>query len=186
MTDKQFEAAMRKIRRGDKNGLQDIYEAYIGLIYTIVKDILHSKENAEDVASEFFIRLWDKADSFQSGRGHKAWITTIARNMAVDHLRKYGREEVSEAAGEAAPVCPDHETADQESPVERKVLADVTVKEALAILDESERQIMYRKVLGEMTFREIAQSLQMPMGTVTWKYQNAVKKLRRCGYGTGF
>ncbi len=90
MTDIQFEAAMEKIRSGDKQGLQEIYEEYIGLIYTIVKDVLKSKENAEDVTSDFFIRLWDKADTFQSGRGHKTWITTIARNMEVDYVRKYG------------------------------------------------------------------------------------------------
>lgn len=53
MTDMQFEAAMQKIRSGDKQGLQEIYEEYIGLIYAIVKDVLKSKENAEDVTSDF-------------------------------------------------------------------------------------------------------------------------------------
>lgn len=186
MTDIQFEAAMTKIRRGDKTGLQDIYEAYIGLIYTIVKDILKNKENAEDVASDFFIRLWDKSGSFESGRGHKAWLTTIARNMAVDYLRKYGREEASAFVEEMEPAPSGSGMSGQESPVEREALGNMAVKEALAVLTESERQILYMKVLGEMTFREIAQTLQLPMGTVTWKYQNAVKKLRRCGYGTGF
>ena len=38
------------------------------------------------------------------------------------------------------------------------------------------------KILGEMTFKEIAEVLNIPMGTVTWRYQNAIKKLRRCGY----
>ena len=38
------------------------------------------------------------------------------------------------------------------------------------------------KVLGEMSFREISETLHIPMGTVTWRYQNAIKKLRRCGY----
>ena len=67
MTDMQFETAMQKIRSGDKQGLQEIYEEYIGLIYAIVKDVLKSKENAEDVTSDFFIKLWDRADTFQNG-----------------------------------------------------------------------------------------------------------------------
>ena len=61
MTDKEFEFAMSKIRQGDKQGLQEIYEAYISLIYAIVKDVLQNKESAEDVTSDFFIKLWDKA-----------------------------------------------------------------------------------------------------------------------------
>ena len=57
MTDVQFDAAMGKIRQGDKSGLQEIYEAYITLIYAIIKDVLRNKESAEDVTSDFFIKL---------------------------------------------------------------------------------------------------------------------------------
>lgn len=186
MTDLQFETAMCKIRSGDKQGLQEIYEEYIGLIYAIVKDVLKNKENAEDVTSDFFIRLWDKADTFQSGRGHKTWITTIVRNMAIDYLRKYRKEEVREFLEE-----PDTEDvlkagAAPDSPVEREVLSDMTITEALSGLKENEKQIMNMKILGDMTFQEIAGTLRISIGTVTWRYQNAVKKLRRCGYGTGF
>lgn len=186
MTDIQFETAMQKIRSGDKHGLQEIYEEYIGLIYAIVKDILKSKENAEDVTSDFFIRLWDKADTFQSGRGHKTWITTIARNMAVDYLRKYGKEEVREFMEESEVEEAVKGGAASDSPVEREVLSDMTIAEALSGLKENEKQIMNMKILGEMTFQEIAGTLRISIGTVTWRYQNAVKKLRRCGYGTGF
>lgn len=186
MTDMQFEAAMQKIRSGDKQGLQEIYEEYIGLIYAIVKDVLKSKENAEDVTSDFFIRLWDKADTFQSGRGHKTWITTIARNMAIDYLRKYGKEEIREFSEEPEAEAALGGHAELDSPVEREVLADMTITEALSGLKENEKQIMNMKILGDMTFQEIAGTLRISIGTVTWRYQNAVKKLRMCGYGTGF
>ena len=62
------------------------------------------------------------------------------------------------------------------------MLGNMTVSQALDTLKPAERQIVSLKVLGEMTFKEIARSMQIPMGTVTWKYQNAIKKLRRCGY----
>ncbi|MBO5208884.1 MAG: sigma-70 family RNA polymerase sigma factor [Lachnospiraceae bacterium] len=186
MTDVAFEAAMHRIRQGDKQGLQEIYEAYIGLIYSIVKDVVHNKESAEDITSDFFIKLWDKADLYKSGMGHKTWMTTIARNMAIDYLRKYRREEASELLEEIEPEVFAGQEAESDSPVEQEVIADLTVKEALAKLKENERQIMNMKILGDMTFQEIAQSLSVPIGTVTWRYQNAVKKLRRCGYGTGF
>ena len=186
MTDIQFETAMQKIRAGDKQGLQDIYEEYIGLIYSIVKDVLQSRESAEDVPSDFFIKLWDKADIYQSGRGHKTWITTIARNMAIDYLRKYRKEEANEFLEDMDADSYPGQESEHESPVEQKVIADMTIQEALSGLKEKERQIMNMKIIGEMTFQEIAESLRIPIGTVTWRYQNAVKKIRRCGYGTGF
>lgn len=186
MTDMQFDAAMMKIRQGDKQGLSDIYEAYIGLIYAIVKDILKNKESAEDVTSDFFIKIWDKADDYQAGKGHKTWLTTIARNMAIDYLRKYGKEEANELLDEIEPEDFPGQKRKQESPVEQEVIAAVSIKEALSGLKETERQIMDMKILGEMTFQEIAWALKIPLGTVTWRYRNAVKKLRRCGYGTGF
>lgn len=186
MTDVQFDAAMMKIRQGDKQGLSDIYEAYIGLIYAIVKDVVKNKESAEDVTSDFFIKIWDKADYYQTGKGHKTWMTTIARNMAIDYLRKYRKEEASEILDEIEPEDFPGQEREQDSPVEQEVIADVSIKEALSRLKENERQIINMKVLGEMTFQEISGTLQIPLGTVTWRYRNAVKKLRRCGYGTGF
>ncbi|MCM1251225.1 MAG: sigma-70 family RNA polymerase sigma factor [Clostridium sp.] len=185
MTDIQFDAAIDKIRRGDKQGLLEIYEAYITLIYAIVKDVLRNRESAEDVTSDFFIKLWDKADYYQGGSGHKTWMTTIARNMAIDYLRKYGKEEAREIIEEIEQTPPGQNT-EWESPVEQEVIGDASIEEAFSELKENERQIMNMKILGDMTFQEIARSLQIPLGTVTWRYKNAVKKLRRCGYGTGF
>jgi len=49
-------------------------------------------------------------------------------------------------------------------------------------IKETEREIVHLKVIGEMTFQEIANLLNQPLGTVTWRYQEAIKKLRRCGY----
>lgn len=186
MTDIEFDNAIVQIRQGDKGGLAKIYEAYIGLIYAIVKDVVKDKESAEDVTSDFFIRLWDKADKYQPGHGHKTWITTIARNMAIDHVRKYSKEEVSDFLEELEDTGLKGQDTGSDNPVESQVLGNMTIQEALGLLQEKERQVLNMKILGEMTFQEIADTLKVPMGTVTWRYRNAVNKLRRCGYGTGF
>ncbi|MCH5249957.1 MAG: sigma-70 family RNA polymerase sigma factor [Lachnospiraceae bacterium] len=186
MTDQAFESAMFRIRQGDKQALQEIYEAYIGLIYAIILDVLRNKESAEDVTSDFFIKLWDKADYYKSGGGHKAWMSAIARNMAIDYLRKYRKEEATELLDDIESEEFSGKTVEHDSPVEREVIADVSIKEALSGLKEKERQIINMKILGEMTFQEIAEVLNIPLGTVTWRYRNAVNKLRRYGYETGF
>ncbi|MCM1125806.1 MAG: RNA polymerase sigma factor [Lachnospiraceae bacterium] len=188
MTEHQFEQAVERMVRGDKTGLKEIYENYLGYIYRIIYEIVQSKENAEDIASEFFIKLWDRAEQFKPGGGHKGYLAAMARNMAIDFLRKHKREELTA-------MLQDIESAPEESEkpgrsginrssadVEAEVVQNLSVQEAMALLKPGERQIVSMKVLLGLTFKEIAAIMELPMGTVTWKYQNAIKKLRRCGY----
>lgn len=188
MNERQFENAVARMVQGDKTGLKEIYENYVGYIYRIIYEVLQNKENAEDVTSEFFIRLWDRAEQFKPGNGHKGYLATMARNMAVDFLRKHKREELTALLQDLGEEPEEKEqesrtlTEDKESKVEQQVIESMTIKQALETLKPSERQIVSLKVLGEMTFKEIAAAMDIPMGTVTWKYQNAIKKLRRCGY----
>lgn len=189
MTNQQFEEAVVRMVRGDKSGLRDIYEAYIGYIYRIIFEVLQNKENAEDVTSEFFIKLWDKADAYKPGNGHKAFLTVMARNMAIDFLRKYRKEELTAMMHDIA-IEPEDERLTQkqifsnrvEQSTEEEVIEEVSIREALDILKETERQIVSMKVLGDLTFKEIAEIIGIPMGTVTWRYRTAIEKLRRCGY----
>lgn len=95
MNEQQFENAVARMVQGDKTGLKEIYTSYAGYIYRIIYEVLQNKENAEDVTSEFFIRLWNKAEQFKPGSGHKGYLAAIARNMAVDFLRKHKKEELT-------------------------------------------------------------------------------------------
>lgn len=176
MEEKQFHACMKKIKSGDKSALREIYEAYIGYIYSVVFQVVRNKEDAEDITSEFFIKLWRLADTYRSGKGHKAWLAAIARNMAVDLLRKNKREVLTEDFVDNMP-----ENASEDD-VEGEVVSQMSLKAALETLKPAEREIVNLKIMGEHTFQEIADILGQPMGTVTWRYQNAMKKLRRYGY----
>jgi RNA polymerase sigma factor, sigma-70 family len=194
VSEEQFEKCIDAMVQSDKQGLRQVYEAYAGYIYTIVYGILGNKEHAEDVTSEFFIRLWEKADHYKPGNGHKGYLAAMARNMAIDDLRKYRREELTAAVhgtegrgegndGAGIKGGRRKETEDRTVSVEEEVIGNMALKEALEYLKPAERQIVDMKVLGGLTFKEISKLLSMPMGTVTWKYQNSMKKLRRCGYG---
>ena len=96
MTEAAFDACILAILNGDKQGLRDIYDCYLDYIYRIVYGVVGRKEDAEDITSEFFIKLWQQADKYRRGSGHKAYLATIARNMAIDHMRKYKREILEE------------------------------------------------------------------------------------------
>ena len=56
------------------------------------------------------------------------------------------------------------------------------MEQVLTSLNVKEKEIIHLKIVGELTFKEIAELLHIPIGTVTWNYQNAIKKIRRYGY----
>lgn len=183
MTEEQFNLAMQRIRKKDKSALREVYEAYISFIYHTVFNIVKQKETAEDITSEFFIKLWEKADSYKPGGGHKGYLATIARNMAIDYVRKYQKEVYIETDNEDEDENDNvSKIADNAATPENQVVEELAVNEALSRLKPVYRQIVTMKVLGDMTFKEISQVLNIPMGTVTWNYQDAIKQLRRFGY----
>lgn len=178
MTEREFELACNKIMQGNRDGLKEIYSAYLPFIFAVIHNILKNREDAEDVTTDFFIKLWSLAEKYRGGNGHKGWMATIARNMAIDYYRAHYREipeenEILESAVSDTGATSSHED---------EIVSNQTIEEMLQKLNGGERQIVNMKVLGDMTFKEIAEVLKIPMGTVTWRYQNAIKKLRRCGY----
>lgn len=169
MTDKQFERRISMIQSGDKQGLKEIYAEYGKMIYQCAFQILHNKQDAEDVTSDFFMKLWKIADTYCFGGKHKRWLVTIARNMSLDALKKKSALSLD---SEDVPEQSDGSSA------EETVIGSIAVAEALKRLDDSEREIVNLHIFAEMTFKDIAAVLKKPIGTVTWKYRNAVLKLR--------
>ncbi len=181
MTDNEFQIAMDALVNGDKQGLRRIYDAYMRLIYAVVYDVVKKREDAEDITSEFFIKLIRVASSFKKGSPHKTWLVTIARNMAIDFIRKnnreileYDNENSSEGIIEKAGM--DNET----GCVEDKAILAQDMKKAMESLSAKEKEIVDLKLIGGLKFKEIAQVTGQPIGTVTWLYNQGIIKLRRC------
>lgn len=180
MSEEQFNSCIALIISGDRRGLKEIYEAYLSYIYRIILGVVGRKEDAEDITTEFFIKLFQTADKYKPGTGHKGYMAIIARNMAIDFMRKNKREIL-----ESFTVSDDEEYKPEplaNDNTEEEVLEEVSLTDALKVLNDKERIIIDMKILSEMTFQEISDSLHIPMGTVTWRYREAIKKLRRCGY----
>ena len=195
MSEEQFNTLMKQLAAGNTEALREIYEAYMKLIYSVCLNVLHQKEAAEDVSSDFFIRLMKSAATFDGRGHHKTWMVTIAKNMCIDYLRKNSHEVVSFDApvGAGSSQAGGHSSdstqgdagasfgeriADKEN-VEEKALNSFTIETALKLLTENEKEIIDLKLSGGMTFKEISEYLQIPQGTVSWHYNEAIKKMRR-------
>lgn len=93
--------------------------------------------------------------------------------MAIDFIRKKKPQISYEEMVE------DEEIADEN--FESNTVDKMVINEAVKTLKTEEQEIVNMKILLQMTFQEIADALEKPMGTVTWKYRKAMEKLRRCG-----
>lgn len=171
MTDKEFDGLMSAMADGSRAALKQIYEEYVKLVYAVTYDTMKSREEAEDITSEFFIKLFGIAGKYKPGNGHKKWLVTIARNMAIDRIRKLDREIVVDEFPEYS---------NTEDCFEEQSALRMTMKQAMESLKPEERQVLDLKVVGGFTFKDISELLAKPQGTVSWLYNNAIKKLRRC------
>ncbi len=174
MTNEEFEFALDLLAQGNKDGLKMIYDAYAKLIYSVVKDTVGHCEDAEDITSEFFIKLIRVAGSFKKGAPHKAWLVKIARNMAIDAIRK------SKKVIPVEQVDMDFAGALQGLSVEKQTVLAEDMRKAMLTLSRKEREIIDMKLLGGLKFKEISAVTKLPMGTVTWLYNQGIRKLRRC------
>ncbi len=192
MSEEQFWDNMARMKAGEKDGLKAIYEAYMPYLYSFILQRVKSREDAEDIVSELFLKLWRLAAGYEPRKGHKAWLTTIAGNMAIDFLRKRKKEELTDfSEGDTAFEANSRNSqglkqlnkeASKKQSTEEEVIGNTFFTDMLSILKDKEKQIIYLKLAGELTFKEISQLLKEPIGTVTWRYNAAIKKLRRCGY----
>lgn len=171
MTDKEFYENIQLIKSKDKAGLKQIYVEYVSLIYHTILNVIKNPEDASDITSEFFIKLNNVADRYQPGNGHKTWLVTIARNMTIDYIRAHKREISTEDS-----ILYTESSGDN---IEANVVAEQSFKDLIKTLKPKEQELLTLKIVGEFTFKEISELLKEPMGTITWRYREAINKLRR-------
>ena len=92
MTEIEFQEKISAIAAGDRNALREIYDEYLPLYLYGSLWRCGNREDAEDLAADCFVRIWETAGRFKPGNGHKGYLATIARNMSINLLRKKNRE----------------------------------------------------------------------------------------------
>jgi RNA polymerase sigma-70 factor (ECF subfamily) len=135
--------------------------------------MLSDPHHAEDVVQETMLRAWRKSDSLSPDRGSVGgWLSTVARNIAVDRLRaKRARpSEVDEGHTDAATwSVTDHADA---------AVTSVYVARALATLTAGHRAVLYQVYFADQTCTEAAAVLGIPVGTVKSRLYHALRRLR--------
>ena len=165
----ELEPLLLQVGRGDREAFARLYGLTRGAVYAPALSLLRDAHEAQDVAQDAFVQVWERAPSYRPQGSPMAWLLTVTRNLALSRLRRSGRQTaLDEAAWNAIPA-----TAPDVSPEDRQVLQD-----ALARLGAEERRIILLHAVAGLKHRETAQLLELPLSTVLSKYHRGLKKLR--------
>ena len=168
--------------RGDETAWEDLVRANTRKVYALCYRFTGSGSEAQDLTQEVFLRVFKTIKSFRSDEGSfSTWLSRVTRNLLIDHYRRTRSDRVTdsieeqlpmmEGAGAAASTRPDHALAGRE--------ASEILQATLQKLSPDLREAVVLRDLQEMEYREIAQVLGIPEGTVKSRINRGRAELAR-------
>ncbi|MEM7796298.1 MAG: sigma-70 family RNA polymerase sigma factor [Cyanobacteria bacterium P01_C01_bin.118] len=166
---------LASLRAGQVEALRTLYQRYGRLVYTLSRRILHSDEEAEEITQDVFLTLWKK-NTYQANRGSLSrYLVVLARSRSIDKLRsqKSHRQRLHKWHLMMQDVSP--------TPLDMASLSErgERTRQALTYLSDNERQVIEIAYYEGLSQAEIAQRLNIPLGTVKSRSRQALRKLRQ-------
>jgi len=158
----------------DKAAFKLFFERYAIRVKAFVIKSGMAEADADEIAQDTMVQVWRRAETFDKNKaGVGTWVFTIARNLRIDKLRKFGR---SQFDPEDPLFRPDPEPDPQDvlSAAER----EARLREALSSLGEEQRSVIWQSFFEGLSHSEIADRLGLPLGTVKSRIRLAFKALK--------
>jgi RNA polymerase sigma-70 factor (ECF subfamily) len=174
---------MREIANFESRALEELYDRYAPLLFTVIKKISPDQLTAEQILSEIFVIIWRKVNSFNFRSGSVySWLVTLARNKAIDSLR---RERSSSSTAQfyddsyedyfILPTFPSHmDGLDLKTALSLKP----KVERSLSKLTDTQKYVLHLAYYEGYTIDEIADKLNVPIETVRNKVMTALHNFR--------
>lgn len=175
---------LRRARRRDPQALHELVDRYSARVFGLLYRLTGSRETAEDLLQETFLRVVRTIPEYRHGGRFESWLFRIAANLARDHARRMkrrGRSIALERPGRPdEPECSEPADATRPDPLAEllKREAEERVSTVLRGLAEAEREIILLRHFSELSFREIAELLDIPLGTALARAHRALKRLK--------
>ena len=168
---------MVRIAAGDRAALRELYDATSAKLFGVCLRILSDREESEDVLQEVYVTVWRRADRFDPARASvTTWISTIARNRAIDRLRARG------PLAKADPI-EDLEIADDQPDAETRLAAAgdaARLRDCLSELDPRTQAVIRTAFFDGVTYEALARRMDAPLGTVKSWIRRGLARLKGC------
>jgi RNA polymerase sigma-70 factor (family 1) len=172
-------ALVARIRLGDAAAFRALFERFFEPLHRYALRLLRSREDAEDVVHDVFLRLWRQRDRLEPARDVRAYLYAAARNGALDRLRRRRLEEGWSEGG--APPRASADGAATEAEVESAIESEETaeaIRRAVEALPPRQREIILLRWRRQMSYAEIAAELRIAEKTVGIHVGRALRRLR--------
>ncbi|MEC3979506.1 ECF RNA polymerase sigma factor SigK [Amycolatopsis sp. H20-H5] len=170
------EALLSRVTLGDEQAFAGLYDLLAGPILGLVTRILRNRAISEEVTQEVLVEIWRKASHFSAERGNvKTWALTIAHRRAIDRVRS---EQAASDREERAERLDLRRPFDEVSETTLATLDRERVKVALSSLTEIQRESINLAYYKGFTYREVAEVLHVPVGTIKTRIRDALIRLR--------
>lgn len=174
---------MREIAKFESRALEELYDRYSPLLYTIVKKIAPDEESAKELLVEVFSIIWKKSNKFDFTNGNVyAWLVTLTRNKAVDYLRRSRKSEsisqIYDDEYEDYFILPTFLPGMDSLDLETARSLKPKVEEALSELTDTQKYVLHLAYYEGYTIDEIANKLNVPVETVRNKVMTSLHNFR--------
>lgn len=180
MTEKDL---IQKARSGDQDAFGQLVVDHQNKVYTLCVHMVTDREEAADLAQEAFLKAWRNLSSFHGESSFATWMHRLATNVCLDYLRKQARRQNISTA-----VSLDDEDANWSEPADHSQDPQAHLEQeerkralarALAELPEHHRRMLLMREVSGMSYQEIADALDVDLGTIKSRIARARERLRK-------
>lgn len=155
------------IANKEEKEFNKLYEKYNKLVYGVSFSILKNKENSEDITQTVFTKIWNMNTNNLPTNSEASWLYTITKNETLNFLRKQKN----------ALNLEDIYYINNDNNELNEIIEKDTFNRIIAKLNEKEQEIVSLKIISGLSFKAISQILNIPIGTVQWKYYKSLHTL---------
>lgn len=163
----ELKEIFKGIYNGEELKFNELYTKYYGLVYSIAFSVLKNKENAEDISQTIFTKIYSLPKNQLPTKSEASWLYSITKNEALNFIRKH-KNSIN---------IDDVYFIDEVNQIE-KIISKDSYNRIMSKLDDKEREIVSLKVVSNLSFREISKLLNIPIGTVQWRYYKSLNTLK--------
>jgi RNA polymerase sigma-70 factor (ECF subfamily) len=164
-----LDQVLDRIEKQDPQALQQLYEEFGQAVYSLAYAILRNRETAEEVTQDVFLKVWKRVALYQRGTNFRAWLLRLTRNQAIDALRRNQNELLHTSVWDMEDT-PDSQSSEESARWIREVVKNQ--------LSEVQRQAIELAFMQGLTHEQIADRLQVPLGTIKTRLRDGLQRLR--------
>ncbi len=172
------EEVMALMQEGSTRAFELVYDRHGGAAFSLAYRMVPNRTTAEDIVQESFLSIWRSRTRYEPTRGSvRTWVLGIVHNRAIDALR---RNLVHDRRRASAEGLAEREEAPERTDIEVARLQEAhSVRDALKELPKEQARVLELAYFGGFSHSQIAQMLEMPIGTVKGRMRLGLEKLRR-------